>query len=160
KVLMFSWEYPPHSVGGLGKHVTELLPALAGLGVRVDLVTPRWSTGDERETIAKVASRGRRKVESVVHRVPPPDAAGVDVFERARLTGAALEDVGRALWATSGPYDLVHVHDWLVSFPGVALKHAFRVPMLATIHATEYGRWRGWIGNDLSRSIHNAEWWL
>src|SRR5439155_461421 len=24
----------------------------------------------------------------------------------------------------------------------------------------EYGRWRGWIANDLSRSIHNAEWWL
>ena len=30
RVLMLSWEYPPHIVGGLGKHVAELAPALAG----------------------------------------------------------------------------------------------------------------------------------
>ena len=28
RVLMFSWEFPPHVVGGLGKHVAELAPAL------------------------------------------------------------------------------------------------------------------------------------
>ena len=30
RVLMFSWEFPPHVVGGLGKHVAELAPGLAG----------------------------------------------------------------------------------------------------------------------------------
>ncbi len=33
RVLMFSWEYPPHLVGGLGKHVMELAPALSAAGV-------------------------------------------------------------------------------------------------------------------------------
>ena len=28
RILMFSWEYPPHVVGGLGKHVAEIVPAL------------------------------------------------------------------------------------------------------------------------------------
>ena len=26
KVLMLSWEYTPHIVGGLGKHVVEIVP--------------------------------------------------------------------------------------------------------------------------------------
>src|SRR5439155_9369166 len=100
---MFSWEYPPHSVGGLGKHVTELIPALAKLGVQVDLATPRWSAGDERE-VAALAGRGRKKSESIVHRVTPPDAWALDVFERARATGAALAVAGRRLWEADGPY--------------------------------------------------------
>ena len=30
---MLSWEYPPHIVGGLGRHVADLLPSLAAQGV-------------------------------------------------------------------------------------------------------------------------------
>ena len=33
RVLMLSWEYPPHIIGGMGKHVMDLAPALVKLGV-------------------------------------------------------------------------------------------------------------------------------
>lgn len=46
KVLMLGWEYPPHISGGLGTACQGLTTALAGLGVEIDFVVPRFY-GDE-----------------------------------------------------------------------------------------------------------------
>src|SRR5207249_9903290 len=51
KVLMLSWEYPPHIVGGLGKHVVEIVPELIADGVEVHLVTPKLSGGEFKEDL-------------------------------------------------------------------------------------------------------------
>lgn len=56
-------------------------------------------------------------------------------------------------------FDLIHVHDWLTAYSGIALKHMWRRPLLATIHATELGR-RKVLTNDSERHIHEMEWWL
>ena len=45
-------------------------------------------------------------------------------------------------------------------FAGFALKNEFKIPLLATIHATEHGRNHGYVGSDISQAIHAAEWWL
>ena len=46
-----------------------------------------------------------------------------------------------------------------MAYAGRALKHAYKVPLIATIHATEYGRNQG-LHNDLQRYISDVEWWL
>ena len=56
-------------------------------------------------------------------------------------------------------FDLIHCHDWLGAYCARALKHAYRIPMLATIHATEYGRQQG-LHTDWQRYISDVEWWL
>lgn len=160
KILMLSWEYPPHSVGGLGKHVTELVPTLGANGVEVHLLTPRWAGGNEEESIAEVATNNGTPRHSMVYRVEPPRVDMPNFFEGARRTNVAIEEQARQLWAERGPFDVIHGHDWLVAFAGVALKHAFKVPLLATIHATEYGRGRGTVSGDLPRAINGVEWWL
>ena len=33
RILILSWEYPPNVVGGMGRHVAELLPELARQGI-------------------------------------------------------------------------------------------------------------------------------
>jgi glycosyltransferase involved in cell wall biosynthesis len=43
---------------------------------------------------------------------------------------------------------------------GAAFKHSYKVPLVSTIHATERGRGRGYLGNDQARAIHHVEWWL
>jgi glycosyltransferase involved in cell wall biosynthesis len=53
-------------------------------------------------------------------------------------------------------FDLLHAHDWLVGDAAIALKHNFKIPLIATIHATEYGRHNG-IHNDTQRYIHGKE---
>ncbi|HSJ56057.1 MAG TPA: glycosyltransferase family 4 protein [Anaerolineae bacterium] len=150
RILMFSWEYPPHVVGGLGKHTAELLPPLGNLpGIDLHLVTPRWSGG---ELCEKVGA-------ATVHRIDPPIIEG-DFYTSAWQTNRVLEEYAHTLWESHGPFDLVHVHDWLVAFVGAAFKHHYRVPLVSTIHATERGRGRGALSSDQARSIHHVEWWL
>ncbi|MBC7223551.1 MAG: glycosyltransferase family 4 protein [Anaerolineae bacterium] len=152
RVLMLSWEYPPHVVGGLGKHVADLVPALGRQGVEVHLLTPRWAGGPPEEPLE---AGGR------VYRLdPPPDTQGEDIHTTAWKTNLALEEKAHALWEALGGFDLIHVHDWLVAFAGGALKHGYKTPLLATIHATERGRGRGHLGSPVAQAIDRTEWWL
>jgi glycosyltransferase involved in cell wall biosynthesis len=43
-----------------------------------------------------------------------------------------------------GKYNLVHCHDWLTMKAGVALKNKIGVPLVLTVHSTEYDR-SGWL---------------
>lgn len=149
RVLMLSWEYPPHVVGGLGRHVAELVPALVQLGVEVHLVTPRSAGGEALEESDGLA----------VYRVEPLDAPRSDFYTGTWLTNIKLEEIGGNLCTTKG-IDLIHNHDWLTAFSAAALKHDFKIPLLSTIHATEQGRARGHLVTEQQRAIHSAEWWL
>ena len=150
RILMFSWEYPPYVVGGLGKHAAELLPPLGNLpGLELHLVTPRWSGGAPLEKLGQ----------ATIHRVDSPAIKG-DFYTGAWQTNLRLEQYAHKLWQKSGPFDLIHAHDWLVAFVGTAFKRNYKVPLLSTIHATERGRGRGQLGSDQSRAIHHVEWWL
>jgi glycosyltransferase involved in cell wall biosynthesis len=113
------------------------------------LVTPRWGDGEPLERVG----------EATVHRVDPPVLED-DFHTGAWQTNLRLEEYGHQLWLDSGHFDLVHVHDWLVAFVGIALKHNYKVPLLSTIHATERGRGRGYLGSDQARAIDKVEWWL
>lgn len=150
RILMFSWEFPPHVVGGLGKHTAELVPPLSELpDVDLHLVTPRWSGGAPLEQVGR----------ATVHRVDPPIVNG-DFFTGTWQTNVRLEEYAHRLWQEQGPFDLIHVHDWLVAFVGAAFKRTYRAPLLSTIHATEKGRGRGQLRSDQARAIHHVEWWL
>jgi len=150
RVLMFAWEYPPYVVGGLGKHVAELVPPLGEMpGLELHLITPRWLDSAPLERVGQ----------ATIHRVETPVLEG-DFYARAWQSNLSLEDYARDLWRDSGPFDLIHVHDWLVAFVGNALKHSYKVPLLSTIHATERGRGRGHLSSDQARAIHQVEWWL
>ncbi|MFQ6058372.1 MAG: glycosyltransferase family 4 protein [Anaerolineae bacterium] len=173
RVLMLSWEYPPHVVGGLGNHVAALVPALARQGVEVHLITPRCAGGSSEE----------RANGPVIHRVDPPVARMVTSGHRVYLgseplakaevtacqgnffadvqgTNLNLEEAGEELFTSLGGFDLIHAHDWLVAFAACSLKRIHKIPLLSTVHATERGRGRGHLHGPMSEAINGAEWWL
>lgn len=150
RVLMLSWEYPPNNVGGLGKHVTDLVPALASEDVEIHLLTPRLKGGEILE----------ENQNGYVYRVEPPTVEPGDFLSMTWQTNLRLQEAAYSLFDKYGGFDLVHAHDWLVAFAGVSLKHHYRVPLVATIHATERGRGQGNLPGDLPRAINNQEWWL
>lgn len=151
RVLMLSWEYPPHMVGGLGKHIKELVPALAAEGVDVHLLTPRWSGGEQVEKVDG----------ATVYRVDtPPQSELTDFYTDTQRANWLIQEKGRQLQRDLGGFMLIHAHDWLVAFAAVGLKNELKMPLLATIHATEHGRNRGHINSDISHSVHSTEWWL
>ncbi|MBC7231900.1 MAG: glycosyltransferase family 4 protein [Chloroflexi bacterium] len=149
RILMLSWEYPPHIVGGLGRHVAELVPALVQAGIEVHLVTPRWAGGEAKEEGDGLT----------VYRVDPPDVPMPDFYTSVWQTNIRLEQVGGTLCQEKG-IDLIHNHEWLTAFSATALKRNFRIPLLSTIHATEQGRARGHLVSDMQKAIHSVEWWL
>ncbi len=151
RVLMLSWEYPPYVVGGLGSHVADLLPALDRQDCHVELVTPRWRGG---------ARHGSLTGGSQVHRVDPPVPDLTDFLAAVRACNMSLQSVAEVLFETAGPFDVIHAHDWLVCFAAVALKHLYKVPLVATIHATERGRTGGSLHSDLNLAVNGNEWWL
>lgn len=149
RVLMLSWEYPPYIVGGLGRHVTEIVPALVQQGVEVHLVAPRWTGGEATE----------RSCGLNVYRVDPPIGPAGDFYTTAWQTNLKLEEAGYNI-CQQHDIQLIHNHDWLTGFAAVALKRNFKTPLLTTIHATERGRARGLLVSETQRSIHSVEWWL
>jgi glycogen(starch) synthase len=150
RVLMLSWEYPPHVVGGLGKHVADLLPVLARHGVEVHLLTPRWAGGEEHERVD-----GAR-----VYRIDPPSVAVPDFYAGAWQANLRLEEHGFLLHDLLQGFDLIHAHDWLVAFASCALKRLHKIPLLSTIHATERGRSRGMLQTEMQKAVNDVEWWL
>ncbi len=163
RVLIFSWEYPPYVVGGMGAHVAGLAPALVRAGVDVHVITPQPSSLSATRNIAEGLSGFPGEVTEdgvVVYRVPMFGDSR-DVFDHAQKSNQAMLAQGCALLASGQQFDVIHAHDWLVVFSAQAIKHQFRLPLIATIHATERGRARGAsLQTDLQRSIHGAEWWL
>ncbi len=149
---MLSWEYPPHSVGGMGKHVAELTPALADAGIEVHLVTPCLRGGPDEEQVAPNAR---------IYRVPiPATSGGADLVTFAQMSNGSLELKARELQARVGHFDLVHAHDWLVAYSSVALKYFARIPLVVTVHSMERGRCQGRLATDQALAINGTEWWL
>ncbi|BAY73986.1 group 1 glycosyl transferase [Nostoc linckia NIES-25] len=144
KILVLSWEFPPRIVGGIARHVAELYPELVKLGYEVHLITVEFGQASMYEVVEGVK----------IHRVPVGHSN--DFFHWVANLNESMGDHGGKLILEEGPFDLIHAHDWLVGDAAIALKHNFKIPLIATIHATEYGRYNG-IHTDTQRYINGKE---
>ncbi len=145
KILMLSWEFPPKTVGGLARHVNDLSRALARLGENIHVITCPVEGADEYELVGGVH----------VHRVKAHDLTATDFMIWVEQLNKAMVDKANSLMSTE-KFEIIHAHDWLVQDAAIKLSVNNRLPLAATIHATEYGRNRG-IHNDMQRRIHNLE---
>jgi len=149
-IIMLSWEFPPRIVGGIAAHVHDLSRALAQTDLDVHVITLEFP-----------GAKGYEEIEGVhVHRVDSykyssPDFASWTFMMNLNLQAKGIELI-RSL---KGNVDVVHAHDWLVAMAAVGLKHLLRVPLLATIHSTEYGRRNG-LHTNYQTMIHQTESWL
>ncbi|SDC61612.1 glycosyltransferase family 4 protein [Actinokineospora iranica] len=158
RVLMLSWEYPPVVVGGLGRHVHAVARHLAGQGHEV-VVLCRHEAGTDAgthptEDAEHDGVRVIRVAEDPTHLVFEKDLVAWTL-----AMGHGMIRAGLALLADWRP-DVVHAHDWLVTHPAIALAEHARVPLVATVHATEAGRHSGWLSQPLNQQVHSVEWWL
>lgn len=132
KILMLSWEYPPHMVGGLGQHVYDISRFLVQQGVEVHIITPRVKGYPDQENNNGV----------YIHRVGHPTSeANIDNFKCWTFTfnSEAIREAVR-LHSKVGGFNVVHAHDWLAAYAGRAVSKTFEIPLVTTIHATEHGR--------------------
>lgn len=138
KILVLSWEFPPKIVGGIARHVGELYPELVKLGHEIHLITTEFGHAPLYEEVEGVR----------VHRVSVPHS--YSFFNWVVNMNTSMGHHGGKIVLEEGPFDIIHAHDWLVADAAIALKFHFKVPLIATIHATEYGRQNG---------LHTGEQW-
>jgi len=142
---MISWEYPPHVVGGLGRHVFHLSENLTSKGIDVKVLT--FTDG---------SSKAEERVHEVdVIRVNPYGLRYPDFVSWVHGLNMLMMEHA----ASMNDFDIIHVHDWLTAPSSIMMKHLRRRPLIATIHSTETGR-RGGLRNDHERHIHELEWML
>jgi len=144
KVAMIGWEYPPFTVGGLGTHCYGLTRSLANMGAKVDFYMPQTNHG--------VTSDNRNLV---IKEVGETTVFPYDRPESNEIAGQFFEAVSRyntlVVSKVKGSYDVIHCHDWLTIQASIALKDLLGVPLVLTVHSTEYDR-SGW--------LHPNQWFI
>jgi glycosyltransferase involved in cell wall biosynthesis len=147
KVLILAWEFPPRIVGGIARHVAELYPELVKRGHEVHLITVEFGQAPRYEMVDGIH----------IHRVAV--ASSHDFFHWVVNMNQSMGEHGGKLLLEENSFDLIHAHDWLVADAAISLKHSFKLPLVATIHATEYGRCNG-IHSEQQRYISSKEGYL
>jgi glycosyltransferase involved in cell wall biosynthesis len=144
RILVLSWEFPPRIVGGISRHVAELYPEIIKLDHEIHLITLEFGHAPPYELVDEVH----------IHRVAvePCD----NFLQWIVNLNQSMGSYGGQLIQKNGPFDVIHAHDWLVGDAAIALKETFKIPLVATIHATEYGRNHG-LHNDIQRYIASKE---
>lgn len=149
RILMLSWEFPPKIVGGIARHVFDLSKAMVKQGEDVHVITCGVQGAPEFEIIEGVK----------VYRLSMSNPVPPDFLTWVLQLNVNMIEQANKLRLAGLKFDLVHSHDWLAAFAGKNLKHSWQVPLVSTVHATEYGRNNG-LHNQLQRYISDVEWWL
>lgn len=147
-ILKLTWEYPPRIVGGLARHSEEISEALVQAWQNVNVITANHPNTPEFAQVNGVN----------IHRVQDIDFDTPDFFSWVLHFNFGILRYAHRIMQTQ-EIDVIHAHDWLVTHAAVSLKQMYNKPLVATIHATESGRWNG-IHNKMQRYVNNMEWYL
>ncbi|MBD1371709.1 DUF1957 domain-containing protein [Hazenella sp. IB182357] len=146
-ILMLSWEYPPHFVGGLSQAVYHLTRHLVTCGCEVHVVTYRPANSSAYECVEGVH----------VHRVSTYlDKDNTLFFDWVFSLNIALLDKSNQLIADGFSFDILHLHDWLVAFAGEELKFKYQFPTVTTMHVLECIKNRA-TDNEINKVVHQVD---
>ena len=149
KILMLTWEYPPRVVGGISKVVHDLSHRLISDGHEVTVVTYK-----DGELPYYEDDKGVQVYRVDNYMISPNNFIDWIMQLNFNMSAKASELINKF-----GKFDVIHAHDWLVAYAAKQLKESYKIPIVATIHATEAGRNSG-IHDDTQRYINDTEWML
>ena len=143
KIAMIGWEYPPFKAGGLATHCYGLTQSLANKNVKIDFYMPKTKQSvDSSNPNISIIPVG----ETEIFPYDRPDSKEISggfyeaVYKYNNLV------VKKVLYniRKHGKYDAVHCHDWLTMNAGIKIKEETGIPLIVTVHSTEYDR-SGWL---------------
>lgn len=149
KIMMLSWEYPPRIVGGIARVVHDLSHMFTKQGHEVHVIT--YQEGDTKEF--------ERDGDVYVHRVTNYPINANNFIDWVMQLNFCMVEKAADVIKEYGKFNVLHAHDWLVAYAARAIKRTYKLPLVATIHATESGRNRG-IHNQSQGYVNDVEWML
>lgn len=153
-VMMFSTEYPPDIIGGLGTHVFELATGLGRAGIRLNVLalTPHESR-TRSDAGVKVHFIARKSLRAESSENLEMYAMVREVFQ---FNDALVSQGQRLIEAGEGPPDLIHCHEWFTVPAALKLRELFDVPIVCTIHLL-HDPLTAWYGQEIDPEISRLE---
>lgn len=150
RVLLVSWEYPPHVVTGVSTHVRGLARALAASGHDVVVFTP--SSPDAPNVSDDHGVQVRRAA---------IDLPWIDEADLVASTASANHHLAALVGDLDGwRPDVVHGHDWTTGWATHTIARVTRSPLVMTMHGTEHSRHSGHVPSGEASNVHAVENWL
>lgn len=148
RVLIFSWEYPPRTVGQLADYINALSTQLVKNKVEIYIITYH----DSLTGIFKEANG----VEVV--RVANPVRTHIGVLTWDLTLNQEVERAAANIYYQTGKQiDLMDVYDWHFIPAAVSLKNALNIPFVYSVESLEDHRSAN-ISTPYSMSIKSIEW--
>ena len=156
---MLGWELPPHNSGGLGVACYHLSKALALKGTSIDFVVPYSAPHEEIDfmtvhnatTLSPLHKFGMGAYDSkfVAETTTSKGSKSAHTIRdiQARY-GEFVED-----FVAANDFDAIHAHDWLTMEAGMRAKELTNKPLVVHVHATEFDRAGGNMGNPIVHEI-------
>jgi len=164
KVLMFGWEFPPLSSGGLGTACYGLTKSLSKKGVEITFVLP-YSFDADNVDFVKLVSAGKIKIRKIASALQPymssreyqksvgkksePKIYGSTLFDEVHRYTLAAEKI-----AEEEDFDVIHCHDWMTFGAGISAKKKKNRPLVLHVHATEHDRTGG---HQVNQHVYDLE---
>ncbi len=159
RVLMFGWEFPPKSTGGLGTACFGLTKGLVNAGIYVSFVLPSsdnfqshvnvlaafknkeilFRTVKSNLTPYMTASEYSRSFMKNINHPEFSSLYGSNLFEEVERYSEEATIIAIDEFQKNG-FDIIHCHDWLTFQAGINTKKATGIPLIVHIHATEFDR--------------------
>jgi glycosyltransferase involved in cell wall biosynthesis len=149
-VVMAGWEFPPIHAGGLGVHCYELCKELTRMGHHVTFLTPFRGPF---EPVEGVTFRYPGGPEDRNQPYPGAYASAVNPGGYSEFTMNTYNEWVGGLGNLEG-VDVVHVHDWFATVGARQLARRLSVPLVMTMHSTEYDRT---LGHPWGEILHREE---
>ena len=156
---MLGWELPPHNSGGLGVACYHLSKALALKGTSIDFVVPYSAPHEEIDfmtvhnatTLSPLHKFGMGAYDSkfVAETTTSKGSKSAHTIRdiQARY-GEFVED-----FVAANDFDAIHAHYWLTMEAGMRAKELTNKPLVVHVHATEFDRAGGNMGNPIVHEI-------
>jgi 1,4-alpha-glucan branching enzyme len=146
--MIFSWEYPPRTVGKLADYVKELAVQLVKNNVKTYVITYHdYLTGqyDELEGVKTC-------------RVTNPVRTHIGVLTWVLTLNQEVERAATNIYYnTSKQVNLIDVHDWHFIPAAVTLKKALNLPFIYSVESLEEHRAHG-ANSPFNMAIKSIEW--
>jgi len=181
KVLMFGWEFPPISSGGLGTACEGLTKGLNKKGIAVTFVLPKSYNAENPGYLNIISTEDIERVGSNIKviKIDSPlqaytnassynnsikNAESLFYFGKKRSNNTPIygenlfDEVERyaqksRIVAQHEDFDVIHAHDWMTYRAGINAKQEKNKPLVIHVHATEFDR----TGGNPNLAVYNIE---
>lgn len=162
KVLMFGWEFPPFTKGGLGTACYGLTKSLSKQGIKILFVMPKLPKDAKAEFVELISEEDEFnsieliETKTLLHQYITSEEYSKKLQilktnsnsskDNWQIYGSNLyEEVLRYAQlartiARKHDFDVIHAHDWLTYLAGIEAKKVSKKPLIIHVHATEFDR--------------------